>query len=194
MTSELKINKDMTIGQILETHTAHSQQLAAAMEKYGLHCVGCHANTFETLQQGVLGHGLGEEILEQMVIDLNNILGSEQEEVAEAPQFSIYLTDTAIARVKELLLLDENKGQTLRVAVIAGGCAGASYDVRFVKEPEADDLQIKADDLTIYVEKDSAPLLNGLQINFTNTMMESAFKFENPNASGSCGCGTSFSF
>ncbi len=184
----------MTIGQILETFSAQSQQLAAAMEKYGLHCVGCHAKTFETLQQGVLGHGLGEEILDQMVDELNGIVGSSEQSASDSNQFPIYLTDSAIERVKDLLLLDENKGQFLRVAVIAGGCAGASYDIRFVAEPEADDLKVNADDLTIYVEKDSAPLLNGLQINFTNTMMESAFKFENPNASGSCGCGTSFSF
>lgn len=95
MNTETAITKDMTIGDILETYAAHSQPLSAAMEKYGLHCVGCHANTFETLQQGVLGHGLGEDILDQMVDDLNEIIGSKQVETTEAPQFAIYLTDTA---------------------------------------------------------------------------------------------------
>jgi iron-sulfur cluster assembly accessory protein len=186
------IHKDMTIGDVMSTYEVQSQQLATAMERYGLHCVGCHASTFETLQQGVLGHGLGEEVLETMVKELNAIISH-----APAPEkkgFSLYLTDEAIERIRVLLSQEENKNQVLRLAVVAGGCAGASYDMKFVAEPEADDHIIKQNDLKIFVEKDSAALLNGLQINYTSTMMESGFKFENPNASGSCGCGTSFSF
>lgn len=190
------IHRHMTIGTLMDEYPMHAQKLAAKMESYGLHCVGCHANTFETLEQGVLGHGLGEEALDELVEQLNAIV-SEPADAKPSKlvgNFSLTITDDALAHIQHLLSQENNQEQGLRLAVVAGGCAGASYDMKFVPNPEADDLVIENGGLTIFVEKDSAPLLNGLEIHYTSSMMESGFKFQNPNATGSCGCGTSFNF
>ncbi len=189
-----EINRQMTIGDVLSCFPKHAQQLANAMESYGLHCVGCHASTFETLEQGVLGHGLGEDVLDAMIAELNQSISENETTQGSSPAFSITITIEGLERMRHLLSQEDDQNQGLRLAVVAGGCAGASYDMKFIAEPETDDFVIQNEGLKIFVEKDSAPLLNGLEIHYTSTMMESGFKFQNPNATGSCGCGTSFNF
>ncbi|OED35396.1 hypothetical protein AB834_04650 [PVC group bacterium (ex Bugula neritina AB1)] len=96
--------------------------------------------------------------------------------------------------MRDLLSKEDTPEKSLRVKVIPGGCAGASYDMQFVLEPEVDDIIFHVSGFKMFIDKNSASLLQGLEIGYVNTMMESRFTFENPNASGSCGCGTSFDF
>ena len=105
----------------------------------------------------------------------------------------VRLTDSAIAKVKSMMAKEGKEGFGLRIGVVAGGCAGMSYDLRLQKNPYDNDIVMDQGDLKIFVNPESAPFLKGVEINYVDTLKESGFQYKNPNASGSCGCGTSFS-
>lgn len=83
-------------------------------------------------------------------------------------------------------------GGALRVAVLAGGCSGFQYKFE-LDQPQPDDIRIERDGVTVLVDPDSLPLLAGAQLDFKDELMGAYFAVRNPNATASCGCGTSFS-
>ncbi len=101
------------------------------------------------------------------------------------------VTDRAFARLAEIA---EAMGETrpLRVAVEGGGCSGFHYDIK-LDDPAPDDLLLQKDGQTVLVDPVSLPFLAGAKIDFTEELIGARFVIENPNASSSCGCGTSFS-
>ncbi len=105
----------------------------------------------------------------------------------------VVLTESAVTKIKEMQLKEEKEGHYLRIDVTAGGCAGLSYELRLQKTPYDNDLQWEQDGITIITNPESVQFLFGTKINFVDTLKESGFKYINPNASGTCGCGTSFS-
>ena len=111
----------------------------------------------------------------------------------EGKAVSLNLTDKAIQQVKALLARDKLTGHGLRVSVNDGGCSGFSYKLDFAKEQKPEDVVLEFDDLRVYVDPMSAPYLNGTTIDYEAGLYGGGFKFTNPNASGTCGCGTSFS-
>jgi len=80
----------------------------------------------------------------------------------------------------------------LRILVSGGGCAGLQYGLRLEKERSADDVVVELDGLILLVDPFSAPLLEGVNVDFVDSLTGSGFKFENPRASHSCACGQSF--
>ncbi|MAG02233.1 hypothetical protein CMI42_02755 [Candidatus Pacearchaeota archaeon] len=190
-----KISRDTIISQILEIKPPKSKLLTEMLLDFGIHCIGCGASTFETLGQGVLGHGYSEDQLNKLVEDLNKVLESEDEPSklnTVTSDFKLTLTEKAINKVKEAMKQREKENSTLRVSVLAGGCSGFMYDLEFVDNPVEGDLNMKQDGVNLAVAKDSMETLNGITIDFIDTLNESGFKFENPNASAGCGCGKSF--
>jgi iron-sulfur cluster assembly accessory protein len=103
------------------------------------------------------------------------------------------LTDGAVQQIKRLLARDNRGGYGLRVSISDGGCSGYSYRLDFEKEEKSDDLVLRFDDLNVFVDSRSAGYLKGTVIDFTSGLYGGGFKFSNPNATGTCGCGTSFS-
>lgn len=103
------------------------------------------------------------------------------------------LTASAITKIKLMMAKEGKEGFALRVGVAPGGCAGLSYDLRFQKTPYDNDTVLIQGDLTVIVNPESLALLKGIQIDYVDTLKESGFKYSNPNAKSSCGCGTSFS-
>ena len=104
------------------------------------------------------------------------------------------LTESAARRITELLKLEENaEGQFMRVAVNGGGCSGFQYDFKFDKEMNDDDHVFENHGVRVVVDDVSLDLLSGAQLNFVDELIGAFFQVENPNASSSCGCGTSFS-
>ena len=85
-----------------------------------------------------------------------------------------------------------SNGQALRIAVEGGGCSGFQYDIR-LDHPETDDLVLEGNGQKVVVDSVSLPFLTGATIDFTEELIGARFTIENPNASSSCGCGTSFS-
>ena len=106
---------------------------------------------------------------------------------------SLTLTETAIQQVKALLARNNREGHGLRVSVADGGCSGFSYKLDFAKEEEPGDLILELGNLKVYVDPKSVPQLKGTTIDYVTSLYGGGFKFSNPNASGTCGCGTSFS-
>jgi len=105
----------------------------------------------------------------------------------------IHLTKAASSQVKKLMEEHELIGHALRVAVSAGGCSGYSYTIDIVEEVEANDLNFESEGVKIVCDARSLRLLEGLEIDYESSLMSGGFKFNNPNAKKSCGCGTSFS-
>ena len=100
------------------------------------------------------------------------------------------VTERAFARLAEINAGGE--GQALRVAVEGGGCSGFQYDIRF-DTPAADDFVLEGNGQKVIVDSTSLPFLENAVIDFSQELIGARFVIENPNASSSCGCGTSFS-
>jgi len=102
------------------------------------------------------------------------------------------MTDKAAVKAKELF---EQKGVTeggLRVFVVGGGCSGYQYGMALAREFDDEDLVIDHSGIKLVVDPDSAPLLEGAEIDYVDDLMKAGFTIYNPNAVKSCACGTSF--
>lgn len=80
----------------------------------------------------------------------------------------------------------------LRVGVMPGGCSGFRYSLNLEDQAGADDMVIESEGVRLFVDEFSANYLNGVTIDYKSNFQESGFAFENPNATGGCGCGSSF--
>ena len=110
-----------------------------------------------------------------------------------ATNLDLKLTETAIEQIKRLLARDNRDGHGLRVGVTDGGCSGHSYKLDFDKEQKPGDTVLESSGVKVYVDQQSAPFLQGMMIDFETGLYGGGFKFCNPNATATCGCGTSFS-
>ncbi|HMA15638.1 MAG TPA: iron-sulfur cluster insertion protein ErpA [Kiloniellaceae bacterium] len=109
-----------------------------------------------------------------------------------AETLEISLTARAAKRVAELIAREGQKDLMLRVAVSGGGCSGFQYGFSFDDTVNADDRTFQRDGVTAVVDETSLELLNGAQVDFVEDLGGAAFKITNPNATSSCGCGSSF--
>lgn len=103
------------------------------------------------------------------------------------------LTDSAQAAVGRFITSTEEPVTGLRIAVSGGGCSGMRYAIALEKEAKTDDTIVECGAVKIFVDPQSLPLLQGVTVDFLDTMEGSGFKFINPNATNTCGCGSSFS-
>lgn len=104
----------------------------------------------------------------------------------------ITLTPSAITHLKELLQSQSAApGVGLRLQIEKGGCAGMQYAMRLDEAREGDE-RVTADDVSVLIDAGSAGFLRGCTLDYVESLNDSGFKIENPNAARSCGCGTSF--
>jgi iron-sulfur cluster assembly protein len=104
------------------------------------------------------------------------------------------LTPGALAKVREFIASEPSSETVgLRVGVMPGGCSGFKYELSIDEAPVEDDIVVDVEGVRVFVDPFSAQYLNGVKIDYVSTMQNSGFSFENPNATGGCGCGTSFS-
>ena len=111
--------------------------------------------------------------------------------VAEMPA-PIVFTDSAAAKVADLIAEEGNPDLKLRVFVQGGGCSGFQYRFGLADGPEADDLVVEQDGATLVVDPVSLDLVAGSVVDYVESLGGAAFKVENPNAASGCGCGSSF--
>ena len=104
----------------------------------------------------------------------------------------LVVSERAAKRIGEILK-SEPAGAMLRVSVEGGGCSGFQYKFDIAASADVDDLKIERDGITVLVDEVSAPLLAGSELDFVTELMGQSFQIRNPNATASCGCGTSFS-
>ena len=105
----------------------------------------------------------------------------------------ITFTDSAAAKIADLLAEENNPELKLRVFVQGGGCSGFSYGFTFDDAVAEDDTVLSKDNVSILVDAMSYQYLVGAEIDYKETLMQSSFVINNPNASSQCGCGSSFS-
>ena len=107
----------------------------------------------------------------------------------------IQITDKALSRVRSGMSkegISPDQGG-LRLGVQGGGCSGLSYNIRFDTQPRERDRVFQFGDVRVFVDPKSFIYLNGMIVDYQETLMQQGFIFVNPNASKSCGCGSSFS-
>lgn len=104
----------------------------------------------------------------------------------------VTLTASAAKRINAILA-KQDAATFLRVAVEGGGCSGFSYKFDFAAEANPDDLIIERDGARVLIDEISLEFLRGSEIDFSTELIGAAFRINNPNATSSCGCGTSFS-
>src|ERR1700722_17897372 len=103
------------------------------------------------------------------------------------------ITPTAVTKVKEILSQQTPSPAGLRVAVVGGGCSGFSYHMAFENQINQDaDSIFEFDGLKVMVDQMSQMYLDGVSIDYIETLERSGFKFNNPNVKSTCGCGSSF--
>jgi iron-sulfur cluster assembly protein len=105
----------------------------------------------------------------------------------------VTLTPQAVREVKRLLEKEGKTGQALRLMVKGGGCSGLSYDLEFDTQARERDLVYEFDGLKVFVDPKSYLYLKGITLDFSGGLNGKGFQFKNPNATGSCSCGESFS-
>ncbi len=107
-------------------------------------------------------------------------------------EFPIVVTEKAVAAIKRLVAKDGREGVFLRLGVKGGGCSGFEYVMRLDVERKPIDLSVTLDGVEVVCDAKSARFLQGATFDHTANLMGGGFKFDNPNAARSCGCGTSF--
>ncbi len=105
----------------------------------------------------------------------------------------VTLTDAAVAKVTDLLAQEGDEGLALRVAVRPGGCSGYSYEMFFDSELADDDVVRSFGPVRVVVDPESADLIKGATLDYRDGLQEAGFHITNPNATRTCGCGSSFS-
>ncbi len=108
---------------------------------------------------------------------------------------TLKLTDNAVEQVKAFIAQEDVSVETagLRVGVLPGGCSGFKYGLNIEEQPLEDDLILEVSGLRVFVDMFSAQYLQGTIIDYVSSVQGSGFTFDNPSATGGCGCGSSFS-
>ena len=111
-----------------------------------------------------------------------------------AHSLAINVTEAAATEIKKFMTGEEDLPETagLRVRVVPGGCSGFQYSLNIEEDSRQGDHVLDAHGVRLFVDMFSAQYLNGVEIDYVNSMMGSGFAFNNPNSTGSCGCGSSF--
>lgn len=108
------------------------------------------------------------------------------------PQPTVTLTDTAIAKVGELIAAEGDAGLALRMAVRPGGCSGFSYELFFDSQFDDSDIVEEFGEVRVVVDSQSAEMVKGSTLDFKDGLMGAGFSIDNPNVTRTCGCGNSF--
>ena len=119
---------------------------------------------------------------------------SVEQQAATAGAFQLTLTDNAVVEVRKFMEAEQVPAESggLRVSVLPGGCSGFKYSLNIEERAVEDDAVLEVNGVRVFVDAFSMQYLNGVSIDYVTAMQGSGFSFHNPNATGGCGCGTSF--
>jgi iron-sulfur cluster assembly accessory protein len=176
------ITADMTIGDLVQKYPS----VAGVLQEEGVHCVGCGAAYYETIAQGLGGHGKTDEEIAVIVEKLNASIPEE------SGNEELIITDNAAKKLKEILQQKEIPQHGLRIVVKSGGCAGKEYAFSLVAEAHKGDAVHDVNGVKFFIANESVTQLQGAKIDFVDSLQGAGFKISNPNAKKSCACGSSF--
>lgn len=113
-------------------------------------------------------------------------------QAGESASKQIHVTPRAIQKIREAFAREKVSGG-LRLGVLGGGCSGLSYQFKFAPEPRPKDHVFEFEDVKVFVDPKSMLFLDGMTLDWKDALIQSGFVFQNPHATKSCGCGSSFS-
>jgi iron-sulfur cluster assembly protein len=119
-------------------------------------------------------------------------LPSSAPQAGESAPKQIHVTPRAIQKIREAFTREKVSGG-LRLGVLGGGCSGLSYQFKFAPEPRPKDHVFEFEDVKVFVDPKSMLFLDGMTLDWKDALIQSGFVFQNPHATKSCGCGSSFS-
>lgn len=182
------ITRNMTIEEIFQKFPGKSQKLAQEMSNAGLHCLGCSASTWETVEAGMYSHGMVDEQIDSLLSKLNAILTEEED------RSTITITPRAAKKYLEILAEEGKQGWGLRFGEKAAGCSGFEFFLDFSEKPKTGDLILESEGIQIHLHHKSAERLMGSVIDYVDGLHGAGFKISNPNVKSACGCGNSHGY
>lgn len=182
------IHRHQTIEEILAQFPHKAQRLSQEITNAGLHCIGCQAATWETLEAGMLGHGMGNEQIDKLVGRLNALLAEKVDET------TITVTPRAATKYQQILAEEGKQGWGMRFSERMAGCSGFEYSLDYSEKPLPEDTIFICSGVEVHINKAMVPRLLGSVIDFVDGLRGSGFKITNPNVRSSCGCGTSHNY
>lgn len=106
---------------------------------------------------------------------------------------TIHVTPKAVSKIREAFAKQGVSVGGLRLGVLGGGCSGLSYQFKYEPKPRPTDNVFRFEDVEVYVDPKSIVYLDGMTLDWKDSLIQSGFEFQNPHATRNCGCGTSFS-
>jgi len=185
---EETIVREMTIEEIFKRFPNKSQKLAQEMTNAGLHCAGCSAATWETIETGMYGHGFSDEAIDRLLRKLNEIL-EEKEDLT-----TITLTKRAAKKFLEILEEEEKLGWGVRLGEKAAGCNGFEYFLDYSEKAKHGDAVFESEGIQIHVQQTMLERLLGCVIDYVDGLNGAGFKISNPNVKSSCACSHSHGY
>jgi iron-sulfur cluster assembly accessory protein len=119
-------------------------------------------------------------------------LGSSPPPAANEPPVFVSLTDKAVEMVKAAIEQENLQGHGIRIGVVGGGCSGFQYSMDFENAAKDGDFVVEQGGLKVFIDPMSSMYLQGVTIDYVTGLQGAGFKFNNPNARNTCGCGSSF--
>ena len=123
---------------------------------------------------------------------LGGVTESAQAEASEPAAKQIHVTPKAVQKIRDAFKREGVSGG-LRLGVLGGGCSGLSYQFKFAPEPRPRDHVFQFEDVRVFIDPKSMLFLDGMTLDWQDSLIQSGFVFHNPHATKSCGCGSSFS-
>ncbi len=131
-------------------------------------------------------------LIASMAHPLHRHIQIESQLFAMENTYMLTLTASARKAINRFVKGADTPVEGLRISVTGGGCSGMQYAMALEEAAKTEDTVVEVDGLKVIIDPHSAPFLKGVTVDFVDSMEGSGFKFENPNASASCGCGNSF--
>jgi iron-sulfur cluster assembly accessory protein len=123
---------------------------------------------------------------------MDTVTETQTPSAADAPTF-VTLTDRAVEMVREAIEAENLQGHGIRIGVVGGGCSGFQYSMDFESAAKDGDVVLEQSGVKLFVDPMSSMYLQGVTIDYVQGLQGAGFKFTNPNAKNTCGCGSSFS-
>jgi iron-sulfur cluster assembly accessory protein len=177
------ITPDMTIGTIIEKYPQTTEVLLG----YGLHCVGCAVNPYETLEQGALGHGMTKETIDSMLSEVNLVVTKKPDYLLN--QDGITLSPNAVDTLQAMMEADGKSGFGLKVSATKEG-KSLDYYLDIVEAAEEGEKTLEWEGIKIFIDEKSLRLMSPSVIDYQTLTNSEGFKIISlKEAEETCKCG-----
>lgn len=161
------VTEEMTVGDVIKKYPA----AVHVLNGYGFHCVGCSSNAYEPLGTGARGHGMDDDGVKELLVELNTV-AHKQQQVS-----TIQLTPHAAQQVLALMKDEQKNTSFLRVKAVNMGCSGVQHDLALEDTKSPADNVFESHGVTLLVDEESLGYLHGVVIDYVENGEQSGFKF-----------------